>query len=195
MTSINTADSVEIAFELMLNELSEKADDLNLEGAAHFRNSEYDKAKQKADIGTRLTVFRGKIELLMIEWRQNHAATFPETNVVEIEKIARTISSATRSSKSVLVVKFPDGSTIYERFAAETFVSCIKKIGIDRVKALNIPINRELLVSDRKSERYNSVQVDSLFIMTHSSTSQKKEILEQIAAKLGILISINVVPA
>lgn len=193
MSDIRSSDSVDVAFELMLSELERKADDLNAEGAALFRNSEYDRAKNRADHGNHLRAFRDKIEVLRSEWLQDHATTFPKSEPAEIERFARTITSASKAPKTVLVVKFPDGETIYEKVAADTFVRSIRKLGFERVRALGIEINRGPLISFSRPERYQYSEDGKYYIVTHSSTAQKKELLERISSGLNTPITVNIV--
>ena len=193
MKDSRASDSVDVAFELMLYELEQKSDELNAEGAAFFRNSEYDKAKERADHGKSLRAFRDKIELIRNEWLREHSTTFPKSEPSEIDYLIRTIASATKAPKTVLVVKFLDGETLYEKVAADTFVQTIKKFGLEKVRQLEIEINRGLLVSKVKPERYQYYKEGDYFIVTHSSTAQKKDILEKIAAILNVPITVNIV--
>jgi hypothetical protein len=187
-------DSVDVAFELMLQELDRKTDDLNSEGAAQFRNSNYAEATNLATARKSLREFRKKVELLRQDWLDNHSATFPTTETEEIESITRTIASASKAPKTVLVVKFSDGEIIYEKTAAETFAQAIRKFGFSSVAALGFTINHERLVSTKQPSRYNYTTIDGYHVVTHCSTEQKRELLERISGQLRIPVEINIVP-
>jgi len=142
-----------------------------------------------------LQEFKAKVERLREHWLSHHAATFPITESREIEDIAKKIRSASKSSKTLLVVKFPDGTLIYENFAADSFAKTLKKLGFDAVAALGIKVNREELVSRKRPTSYNNFkEIDGYFVITHSSTEQKREILEKVSGLRGIILSINIVP-
>lgn len=97
-----------------------------------------------------------------------------------------------KSPRKSLVVTIDDGKVISGRTAAETFVQAIVRMGVDRVKGLGIEVNREPLVSDSQSQKYNTAEIDGKYIMTHSSTAQKKDLLERIADELDVIISVDI---
>ena len=116
-------DGVTIAFELMLDEIASVVSEVNSSGAAHFGNSEYDAAKRLIASAEKLAEFRGRLELLKDEWASGFDEATKEQINLDVEHIARSIASAPKSSKTVLVVKFADGTTIYENKAADSLVT------------------------------------------------------------------------
>ncbi|SIN75644.1 hypothetical protein [Vannielia litorea] len=189
-------DSVTTAFELMEVELDSEVDSLNARGAECFRNSDYSQAERLIAEGKSLLDFCARVRELSDEWKDKFSASFPEevvpNNVVEARK---TILGASKSAKTLLTVKFEDGTVVYEPKALETFALAIQKIGFDRVERLGLVVNREPLVSRSPSKRYADFQVGNTFIKTHSSTSQKKRTLEEIAARLGESLIVRIVEA
>src|SRR5690606_34545787 len=99
-----------------------------------------------------------------------------------------------KSSKTILSVKFPNGKTISNRFASETFVETIEEIGVERIRGLDILCCGVPLVSNTKDDFYNQREIkNGIFIMTHSSTRTKKDQLDEISKKLGLSIKTAII--
>jgi hypothetical protein len=110
------------------------------------------------------------------------------------ERETFTISPHSKSSKTVLSVKFSDGKTISHRFAYDTLVDAIKIVGHDKVKSLNLICCGVPLVSDTKDDFYTQHELTKgVYIMTHSSTRTKKEQLEIISKKLGLGLNVEII--
>jgi len=74
---------VDIAFEILMEEVEEVANGLNSEGAAAFESGDYDRARQIIEDATRLADFRQKVKALQQEWQ----TSFP---AVPRKKVSRT---------------------------------------------------------------------------------------------------------
>ena len=88
-----------------------------------------------------------------------------------------------------------DGSILQERDAATTFTSAIMEAGLMRVRELNVRICGINVVSTTKDKKYGNTQREAapgLFVLTHSSTKDKKKMLDKInkALKMGWRIEI-----
>lgn len=187
-------DSVSIAFELMLLELDTEEENLNEAGVECFRNSNYESARDFTERGMALKAFREKIEALSGDWEKDFSENFPKIVVPDaVETATRKILSSSKSSKSKLLVRFPDGKVIFEDKAADTFAQAIKIFGFDKVSDLGLVVNKEPLVSRYRSKKYNDTEIDGFFIKTHSSTAAKKRQLEDIASKLGAGMTVSIV--
>lgn len=187
-------DSVSTAFELMAMELSNAVEDLNADGVRSFKASDYVEAKRLTEHGLKLRAFCERVEALAKEWSEVHAPSLVDnTSVMEDAEVARTILSASKGGKTGLLVRFSDGAIFSEPKAADTFARVIEKIGFDRVSRLGIKVNREDLVSRKKSERYGEVYIAPHYIKTHSNTDQKRRILEQISSSLGLGLEITII--
>lgn len=186
-------DSVATAFELMEIELITAVENLNSEGARLFRSSDYDAAKRLTEKGEALQDFCARVAALSKEWSQNYAEQ-PGLRVSVVDEVetTRRILSASKSAKTGLVVRFPDGTVICEPKAAETLAQAIKKIGFEKVEALNVQVNRENIVSRQKSLKYNDTLLESFYVKTHSSTDQKKKNLERISKELGLKLVVSI---
>jgi len=88
-----------------------------------------------------------------------------------------------------------DGSILQERDAATTFTSAIMEAGLMRVRELNVLFCGINVVSTTKDKKYGNTQREAapgLFVLTHSSTKDKKKMLDRInkALKIGWRIEI-----
>ena len=189
------SDGVSTAFQIILEEIDSVVTDVNSQGAAHFRNNDYPKAEESLSAGRKLKAFRIKLESLKEEWISGLDEPTRRKVLVQPATVSRSISSSNKSSKTILVIKFKDGTILFESKANETFAKALEKFGLDRVAALKIRVNNFDLVSKTKSENYSQTEVDGYFIMTHSSTEAKRDKLVEIAAKLKYEISVDIVPA
>jgi hypothetical protein len=110
------------------------------------------------------------------------------------ERQTFTIANHSKSSKTILSVKFSDGKIISHRFAYDTLVEVVKLIGYEKVKTLNIICCGVPLISNEKDDFYTQHEVvNNIFVMTHSSTKTKKEQLETISKKLGLNLKVEIV--
>jgi hypothetical protein len=187
-------DSVSIAFELVQIELSSEVESLNSKGASLFYSSDYTSAGTLIERGKRLKAFCEKVAALEAQWRNEFAADFPQSPNPELfAEARRAIISATKSSKTLLFVRFPDGAVVSMPKAAETLALTIKMIGFDRVASLGKVVNFEPLVSSSPSKKYADVKIDGVYIKTHSSTSAKKKLLDEISGELGLNLEVRII--
>lgn len=93
------------------------------------------------------------------------------------------------NGKTVLRVTFPDGTVIADKKAKNTFAETIKRIGLMKVRNLGITFCHVPIVSNTLDKKYGQAQIpvgDGLYIMTHSSTHDKKKQLDKISQELGV---------
>lgn len=91
------------------------------------------------------------------------------------------------NGKSILRVTFPDGTVIANKKAKVTFTETIKRIGLMRVRNLGISFCHVPVVSNTLDSKYGAAQMpvgNGLYVMTHSSTHDKKKQLDKIAKEL-----------
>jgi hypothetical protein len=96
----------------------------------------------------------------------------------------------------MLRVTFPDGTMIAEPSGTRTFVKCIEHIGLQRVRGLGLTLCKVPLVSNTQDWKYNSAQIpveDGLYVMTHSNTKQKAQILEKISDQLHLGLKVEII--
>ena len=87
-------------------------------------------------------------------------------------------------------VSFPNNSKIPEGKPTAVFVATINKIGIEKIKQLNI-VRSISLVSSVKSDKYVQHQIGAYWIMTNLSTNDKYKVLTEINQRLGLGLKIE----
>lgn len=100
------------------------------------------------------------------------------------------------SDKTILRVTFSDGKVIAESKAKYTYVETIRRIGLMRVRNLGIKFCGVPIVSTTIDKKYGYAQVpveNGLYIMTHSSTKDKKIQLDRIAKELGLKLKVEII--
>ena len=76
---------VDIAFEILMEEIEEVSNGLNSRGSAAFENRDYDKARHIIEDATRLADFRQKVKALQREWQTSFPAV-PRKKVKRMSK-------------------------------------------------------------------------------------------------------------
>lgn len=98
------------------------------------------------------------------------------------------------NGKTVLRVTFPDGTVIADKKAKNTFAETIKRIGLMKVRNLGITFCHVPIVSNTLDKKYGQAQIpvgDGLYVMTHSSTHDKKKQLDKISQELGLRLKVE----
>lgn len=181
-------DDVNAAFDIIVEELDSVIEDLNEEGGRAFSKCLYDEASRLSDIGSALVDFKNKLEGLKDEWTNK---IDPSTRKRFKVKIKRTLKSSKKSPRTNITVKFKNGPTIQRPKAKDAFVATIEKFGIDKVKGLTLQLRGIPLVSDTKSNQYSQSKVGRYYVITLQH-QRKKQILEKIANKLQIPITVDI---
>ena len=97
--------------------------------------------------------------------------------------------------KTGLCIRRKDGSILQEHDAATTFTSAIIEADLLKVRELDVKFCRINVVSTTKDKKYGHAQREAapgLYVLTHSSTKDKKKILDKIntALKMGWKVEI-----
>lgn len=98
------------------------------------------------------------------------------------------------NGKTVLRVTFPDGTIIADKKAKVTFAETIKRIGLMKVRNLGMSFCHVPIVSNTLDKKYSQAQIpvgDGLYVMTHSSTHDKKKQLDKISQALNIRLKVE----
>lgn len=112
----------------------------------------------------------------------------------EKKETSYTLTPHTKSKKTNLEVTFPDGTKLRNRFAYQTFCKVIEKIGSEKVRGLGVKQSGIELISKKEDEFYNQHKIKGgLWIVTHSSTAQKKTHLEEISKKLNLKLKVKII--
>lgn len=90
----------------------------------------------------------------------------------------------------ILAVQMEDGAWIAKNRAIDTFIEVIKEIGIEEVKKLDLPVNRIPLIADcdyeGKAQRKVETETETYYIVSGTNTVTKKSILDDIADRLNV---------
>ena len=114
-----------------------------------------------------------------------HKYEFTYVPARQISDDTRTV--ITRSARTLLRVVLPSGQIIEHDSAKDTFISAIKEAGIEKVRNLRLETCRVPLVSSSIHHKYSQEEVEpGVWIITHSSTIEKKRKLLQISDKLNL---------
>ena len=99
-----------------------------------------------------------------------------------------------RRPRTRLRVTFSDGTVIDEQQAADTFALALSRLGLPSVEALGIYVRNLPLVSMSRGEEYCQTPIENRYVCTHSSTKEKKKLLERISKKLAAPMEIEILP-
>ena len=96
-----------------------------------------------------------------------------------------------KKMKEAIKVSFPDGMVFFEPQASVTMGKVIKKVGPEKVDALQI---KGLITKD--PDEYKACQDvgNGYFVNTHSNTATKCRQLEEISRQLGLDLIVEIVP-
>jgi hypothetical protein len=102
--------------------------------------------------------------------------------------------SKTKAPPKTLTVTLPDGQTICERKAIDTYVNALRYMDLDKCAKIEEVVQLgHPVVSRTRNERARAVrEIDGYYIETHSNTPRKAEILKQYADRLDVPVEIEV---
>ena len=185
-------DQITSTLEKLIDDLEHEIAHLNTEGAHLFGLSQYEEAMKRAELGRRLQTFRQKVVEIRSDWSGISEMVPILSEAEELDSNEVSSDTPRKSPRKSLIVIMDDGRVISSKTAAETFAKAIIEMGVEQVKSLGLEVNREPLISDTPSERYNTANIDGYYVMTHSSTSHKKDLLTRIDDELGVKLSVKV---
>lgn len=101
--------------------------------------------------------------------------------------------NTSKSKSQKLIVIFTDGTEITNKYNAIVLAETIRKIGIERVIALNLIVDNVPFVSQDKESMYAPTLVENgYYVNTHSSTRAKKKQLDDISKRLNLNLTIYI---
>ena len=110
------------------------------------------------------------------------------------KKTDKTYASSPKSSWTGLMVTFPDGKVINNRYAYETLIEVVQKVGVQKVEGLNLKHLGLDFISKTPDDFYNQHELSGGYlILTHSATIKKKQQLDEISDKLKLGLKVEVV--
>jgi predicted type IV restriction endonuclease len=97
----------------------------------------------------------------------------------------------THPGREKICVIFPDGTQIKHNIVAKTFVDSINKIGVEKVKNLNIIQSDVPLISEKKHEKLQQHRLGNYWIFVNTSTPLKVQTLREINQMLNVGLTIK----
>ena len=91
---------------------------------------------------------------------------------------------STRPNGDITVI-MPDGEEICHRQVSKTFVEAIEKIGVERVKILDLILNGIPLIATSQHPTYSQTESGNYYITTHCNTTTKIDRLNTIKRRLN----------
>lgn len=144
--------------------------------------------------GEALSVRLTRKRVITEEGETKQYSLAPQPNNERTKKTDKTITSAPKSSWTGLMVTFPNGKVINNRYAYETLIEVIETVGIKKVEALGLKHLGLDFVSKTRDDFYNQHELPGGYlILTHSSTDKKKRQIEEISEKLNLSLKVEVV--
>lgn len=88
----------------------------------------------------------------------------------------------------------PNGKTIVNRFAYETLHEVVMIAGIEKVRDLGIIQCGVPFISSTQDNFYNQKEIaKGIYLITHSSTVQKRIQIEKISEALGLSLKVEII--
>ncbi|MFZ4724527.1 MAG: hypothetical protein ACOYMD_03710 [Paludibacter sp.] len=144
--------------------------------------------------GEALSVRLTRKRVITEEGETKQYSLAPLPNKERTKKTDKTITSSPKSAWTGLVVTFPNGKVINNRYAYETLIEVVETVGIQKVAALGLKHVGLDFITKTKDDFYNQHELPGGYlILTHSSTDKKKRQLEEISQKLGLGLKVEVV--
>lgn len=188
VNDLDRQDGISRALDAILGELEGEVSRLNAEGAQLFGQSKYDEAARRAEEGKRLQGFREKFSHLRAEWLSvgSHSRHRASPNPQHVPKLTGNERPPTVRKKFSVV--FGDGDIIMEDTAAGTFAKCIARIGVEKVKALDLRFSgRPLLLGEPGKDRW---KVEGYYFETRTTAAEKGKLLRAISERTGVPLEV-----
>jgi hypothetical protein len=181
-------DKVSTALAIILGELEGESRRLNAEGADLFGQSRYLEAAIRAEEGKKLQDFRQKVIDLRAAWLSvGKSGGLREFHVLSATP-ADAGSGRRAGVRRKFSVVFEDGDVIMEGTAVGTFAKCISRIGVERVKELDLrSVGLPLLLDDAGKDRW---PVEGYYVDTRTTAEQKRELLRVISERTGVRLEV-----
>lgn len=94
-----------------------------------------------------------------------------------------------------LEVRMPDGEIIRHRYSTKTFCEVIEKIGVERIRTLDLTYAGFPFLDSisRHPYHYRPVRVEDYYLGMPNPVDKKAEILNEIAEGLGINLTAGII--
>ena len=112
----------------------------------------------------------------------------PRLRVLELKEIGNRLNPP---PVGPLAVTMPNREKICRRFGSDTFVEVIEKIGIEKVKSLNLRYGENLLINDVNHDEVKLRKSGRYYIKIPSAPYRQAPVLEKIAKGLKIMLEVE----
>ena len=148
---------INIAFEILLEEVEGVVNVLNEDGARAFRSGDYDKASGLIEQATRLTDFRERVRSLQREWQSVYAPRAPRRRKKQKRrKVATRLPRGLRTPEDAF--RMPILEALVELGGSAGITEVIDLVGAKMGEKLN-KYDRQFMPSDPNQIRWrNTVQ-------------------------------------
>ncbi len=147
---------VEIAFDIVLEEIENVIAALNQQGSHAFQNGKYDIAKDLIEKAVQMTAFRTKVNELQKEWLDIFATTKPLRTRKRSRKIAKRLKGRLRTPEEAF--RIPILQSLIELGESAAMADVLERVKAKMKSQLN-DYDWEPLPSDPKQARwYNTAQ-------------------------------------
>lgn len=103
-------------------------------------------------------------------------------------------NSRSKSAKTNLRVTLPNGKVIENHFAYETLQEVVMLAGVEKLRSIGIIQCGVPLISNTQDNFYNQKEIaKGMFLITHSSTGQKRQQIEKISDALNLNLKVEIV--
>ncbi len=145
----------------------------------------------------------GKPLKVSLSRKRNIAEVLTDAVEIKLDPEVEHKSYGSRNAKKIekapqtrLRVTLPNGRVIARAVAKDTFIDALCAIGIERVRSLDIKLCKIPIISNTRDKKYGGAQHDignGWLVLTHSSTADKKKILDKIAKSLHVKMKVDII--
>jgi hypothetical protein len=187
----NITNPVSNKFAELIHTLNYVADDIKIACAEASLEGNFTEVTKLSDASRQIQVFIKDANDLLNRW--NKGILRPATPKKQVLPHKKTFTGKKpRSKLSVTII----GKQIQLDTATNTFVAALEEIGFERVASLGKKLSGVPLISKTPPTGYqNYKQCGPWFITTHSSTQDKKQLLEGLGTQLRIPVQVKIVEA
>ncbi len=186
-------DGVSLALDLVLEEIAAVEAQLNHEGMAAFKNSRYQDAERLGEAGKQLQAFSKRLASLQGEWTSGIDIKTRERVKVDPSFHTRPHKKGPRQN---LRITLSNGRVIQRSTAAAAMVDVIEALGVEQVMDLGLDVYSGVpLVGTTKVKKYTQASLGQFLVCTHSSTTDKKKMLDRMGLELRQPLKVDVIPS
>ncbi len=187
---VNIITPVSNKFADLIHTLNHVADDIKIACAEASLEGDFIEVAKLSDTSRQIQVFIKEANDLSNRWSKGMLLrpSSPKKHVLPNKK---TFTSKKSSSKLSVTIA---GKQIQLDTVANTFVAVLEDMGLERVENLGTKLSGVPLISKTPPTGYQRYkQCGPWFITTHSSTNDKKQLLERVGAQLRVPVQVKVV--